>query len=355
MLHAMALSRLQQAMLPVNGWPTMPKSGVPLPGNTARTKVIATSLPSSGRFPMSKGSSSSLVPVKKLVLKRPAGFQPQQRDTANGAVKITTKGAVKITTNTKIMTGSRALMGGLTRVEQQTVQKPEQYRPFEVAFTAWCVINRRSVALPELDATLVDYLDVLLERDYPSGHAEKVVAAVLYYNIGSSRASIPRSVRGLRGCRKARPAVSRLPLVDDIVCGIASCFLLLDSPHGALAVFAGAKLYLRLGELVNAQCEDLGVPQRGFQKGIEKFTLTIAPQSRGKQSKIATYDDTVVVDEPAWLGELLGELQAGRPQGQPLFKLTMENFQGLWKRATQMMSIKAHPYQLRHSGASSDL
>ena len=45
--------------------------------------------------------------------------------------------------------------------------------------------------------------------------------------------------------------------------------------NGALAVVAGAKLYLSPGEMTNALCEDLERPLPGFQKGVEKFTLTI--------------------------------------------------------------------------------
>ena len=59
--------------------------------------------------------------------------------------------------------------------------------------------------------------------------------------------------------------------------------------------------------------------------------MTIAPQDRGVVSKTQTFDDTVVVDEPAWLGELLGKHSRKLQPSSPLFQSTAVEFQKLFQ------------------------
>ena len=122
----------------------------------------------------------------------------------------------------------------------------------------------------------------------------------------------------------------------------------------AIAVFAGTKMYLRPGEMIGAAVLDLGLPIVCTQKGLEFHTLTIAPYDGGRSSKTQTFDDTVVVDEPVWLGPVLEHISRGKPADSPLFQLTMPEFQSQWAQACKLLGIKAHPDQIRHSGASSD-
>ncbi len=54
--------------------------------------------------------------------------------------------------------------------------------------------------------------------------------------------------------------------------------------------------YLRPGEVHAIRVEDLAPPAGGPQQGVQLWTLTVAPQSRGEVSKIGTMDDTVILD-----------------------------------------------------------
>jgi len=250
--------------------------------------------------------------------------------------------------------GTRALHGQLTMAERGTVKFPQQYeKPFAL-LKKWCLANSRSLEPLDADATLADYLDVKLAAKMQTGDAEKVVAAAVYQCPGLERKSLVRANRSLRGFRKLRPPGSRLPLVEDVVCGLVACLVLMDRPLTALAVFTSCQCYLRPGEAVAVQCKDVGLPMLAAQSGLECFTLTIAPSERGVASKVQTFDDTIIVDKPDWLGVILGDLSRTGLPSAPLFQLTMKEYKQDWEEACRMLGVKAHLYQLRHAGASLD-
>ena len=119
-------------------------------------------------------------------------------------------------------------------------------------------------------------------------------------------------------------------------------------------MYAGMCLYLRPGEIVHVQCRDLGIPLKGVQTGLGIHTLTIAPSERGELSKTQTFDDTVIVDQPGWLGALLESLTKTNAPSSPLFRMDAKTLRNRWTRSCKKLNIKAHLYQLRHTGASAD-
>ena len=75
---------------------------------------------------------------------------------------------------------------------------------------------------------------------------------------------------------------------------------------------------------------DLGRPMEGHQKGLELSSVTVAPQELGVPSKTFSYDDTVIIDKPAWLGPILGELAEKRLPADPLLGLLVQDIPG-WR------------------------
>jgi integrase len=123
----------------------------------------------------------------------------------------------------------------------------------------------------------------------------------------------------------------------------------------AIAIYTASKLGLRPLEIVNAEKLDLSCPLPGAKGNLGLHTLTIAPRDGETPSKTQTFDDSIVIDDPPWLGRLLENLsKVGGPKG-PLFRVSPAELQEAWKETTLTMKVKAHPYQLRHTAASHDM
>ena len=261
---------------------------------------------------------------------------------------------IPIVCGTASNVGAIAMTGQLTSVEMSTVKFTAGYQRSFDELTDWCRRARRSLCLESLDTTLVDYLDLLFHLGKESHDGDKVVAAAVFFIPAVVRKDLVRTQRALKGFRKRRPPLSRLPLVEDVVCGICACLVLLGKRSSAVAIYSMCKLYLRPGEAVKIRVADLGRPMGGHQKGLELFSVTVAPQEVGVPSKTFSFDDTVIVDKPAWLGPMLGELAERRPSSEPLFYQSLGVMKKDWIAACRLLGVQAHEYQLRHAGASID-
>ena len=90
---------------------------------------------------------------------------------------------------------------------------------------------------------------------------------------------------------------------------------------------------------------------------LRVWSVVIAPEEDLVCSKTQTFDDTVLLDVPAFLGPMLGELAAGRdPQGF-LFRATAPQMLYSMKTACELLNLAPtlNWYQLRHGGASADV
>mmetsp|Transcript_54501 Transcript_54501/g.177159 ORF Transcript_54501/g.177159 Transcript_54501/m.177159 type:complete len:82 (-) Transcript_54501:515-760(-) len=73
----------------------------------------------------------------------------------------------------------------------------------------------------------------------------------------------------LKGCLKAKPPRSRLPLPDEVVYGLAGILLSLGHKAVALMVILGKEEYMRPMEMVSLSGEDLRAPVGGAQVGLQ--------------------------------------------------------------------------------------
>jgi len=238
-----------------------------------------------------------------------------------------------------------------------TVSAPvlKQYELFKRRFDAWLSDSARSHTLRSAEVNIVDYLDVLLQRNANYGELEKSTAAVIFFTPGAAKHDMPRVRRALNGCLKAKPPRSRLPLPDEVIYGLAGILLSLGHKAVALMVILGKEVYVRPMEMVNLKCEDLRAPVGGAQVGLQYYTVTVAPEDRFERSKTGISDDTIVLDRPDWLGPSLMELKKGRAGLAPLFSLDLASGIKLWDIACHKLWVKAHRYQLLHAGVSSDM
>ena len=255
--------------------------------------------------------------------------------------------------------GSRAARGLVTAAElsSRTERTQEQYDQYVKIFRAWQVSNCR-VNLP-LEMDLLDFVDDAMGTGRPPPSAvEKIVAAVLAATPGSSRRSMPRLTTALSGFKKIHPPLSREPLPMELVAAVIAVSLARGRRSFALFVMTALAGYFRPGELRRMRVADLRGPSGGLQEGLEFWTLTVAPRELAVASKTQTFDDTVVMDKPVWLGPMLGHFIAGRPLPDPLFPLSEDETVDFWKEAlVDLLMVAPLPvlYQLRHAGVTADL
>ena len=95
-------------------------------------------------------------------------------------------------------------------------------------------------------------------------------------------------------------------------------------------------------------------PLPGATGLLQHHALVIAPADQPEPSKTGTYDDTVVIDSPVWIGQLLSRSVAALQPHHLLFGLRPSEFQRIWQISCLELGIVAHPYQIRHTGASND-
>ncbi len=122
----------------------------------------------------------------------------------------------------------------------------------------------------------------------------------------------------------------------------------------ALRVVLCKEAYLRPGEAHLLRNDALSPPAGGPQSGVQHWTVTTAPEHRLEVSKAGISDDSIILDSTPWLGPMLAELGAGRDAEDFLLKRSESRAVKAWDRACAAIRVRAHRYQLRRSGASSD-
>lgn len=125
--------------------------------------------------------------------------------------------------------------------------------------------------------------------------------------------------------------------------------------EAALWVLTAHFGYFRPGEVFGFLKEDLFAPAAGSRSPLAAPILIVAPEERLVKSKAQTFDDSVRMDHPPWLGGLLVTLRASRTNGEALFQIDRADLQKLWRWAFARLGIEGVVlYQLRHGGASGD-
>ena len=91
---------------------------------------------------------------------------------------------------------------------------------------------------------------------------------------------------------------------------------------------------------------------------MEWWSLLLAPEEKGAPSKIGTFDETAILDTPALLGiaPRLRKMKKKAGKGK-LWSFDYVKYNLLFKKVSEVAGVsvlKAHPYALRHGGASHD-
>jgi hypothetical protein len=172
---------------------------------------------------------------------------------------------------------------------------------------------------------------------------------------------MPRIQRALRGFRKLRPLRSRIPCPYGVMAAIVAHLVFLGKRPAALLVLTSFAAYLRPGEARRWLIKDLVRPIASARHRAARgaphafFGLMVAPAEDLLPSKTQTFDDTVVLDRPAFLGPMLAGLAGRRSRDAVMFDVSAADMVRLWLEATALLGLPPMClYQLRHGGASYD-
>jgi len=221
----------------------------------------------------------------------------------------------------------------------------------------------------EVDAALALLLEETFFEGENVGVGEKLFASVLFFRHQCSKeagGAMPSSRRALRGWRKLAPPHSRLPLAYEVIALFVNFLLAVGLREVALVVLLSVELYLRPGEAFTLRAIDL-VPPFRRRVAHEFWALTLHAAESGVASKTSEFDESLRLDLPrqAELGPALDKMLVDRwgqrwrltkaaSGGAPLFTVTAADVTKGLAKAAAKFGLKAHPYQLRHGGASHD-
>lgn len=85
-----------------------------------------------------------------------------------------------------------------------------------------------------------------------------------------------------------------------------------DHIRHSLQVLLAHAAYLSPGEASSLRVRDLVARVEGSNTGLRWWSVVVAPSELGVPSKTLTFDDTIVLDHPTYLGELLRRYASAR-------------------------------------------
>ena len=170
----------------------------------------------------------------------------------------------------------------------------------------------------------------------------------------------PRRLEGvfsaLKGFRRLARGHTRAPLPKQTVFAAIGLALRARDMEMALALALAWDCYLRLpSDLFSLTGAALVPPARGCSQ--QGWCLLLYPEELEGRSKIGGFDEGVPLSlaMSAALDKPLRRLKAARGPAQPLLQMTVTDFRNEFKRLFAALGRpSAHPYQVRHGGASYD-
>ena len=255
---------------------------------------------------------------------------------------------------------ARAL--GLTFLQKEkvgTLSQPVLLREWR-CFLAWARNNGLSQASPEACLEKVPiYLDKLFFEGHGHDRGDKLVCAMRYLFPGSAMRD-PQKMDGtlaaLKGFRRLAHGQTRSPMAKQFLYSMVGLASYRGDQPMAVALCLGWDCYLRLpSDRVDMVGASLVPPTTGAP--LRRWALLLYPEEYQKRSKTGDYDDGVFLTEAMSkaLDAPLRRLRQARRADQKVWHFQAVQFRALFKELSRMLgSADAHPYQVRHGGASCD-
>ena len=255
-----------------------------------------------------------------------------------------------------------AKSGAKTFLEANTVRTgtAASYDQHSKSFWEWLQTSGPDQELDrdELDSRLMEYFEHLYFEGHTHSAGQKVLAALEYEDRRIKKGNIMDPVRArdaLRGFRRLAPGLSRAPLPYVALCALIGAVIYLGFPLTALAWLVQFHCYLRPSELLALRGDSWVRPTLG--SGVHHWALILHPQEGGNPSKTAEWDESLILDWPVF-SRLTSILDRIRKRPADLaFGLKYVTYLDLFRRASEIsgvVKLQAHPYAIRHGGASHD-
>ena len=178
----------------------------------------------------------------------------------------------------------------------------------------------------------------------------------------------PRSQRVMRGFAKKTISDSKLPLPESVIFAMIDCLLDMFGWRVAVAAWLQYDTYVRTVTLLRVRFCDFTGPQpdAGVLYSM-RWSLVIAPQSRGQPTKSGQFNESLTIAERAsaelpqhWLARTVSRVLAhatrNGKQNALLCDFTHTEYASMLERARVQLKLPfvVTPHQFRHSGPSND-
>jgi hypothetical protein len=255
---------------------------------------------------------------------------------------------------------------GVSYLEQQAIGDgtKRNYLKALAQFDLFCGENNLKVETPALlDAALVEFMNSAYLEGHQAFVGNTLLAAVCWRRPAWGRpkdAVLPRCKQALHGWRRLSPAASRLPLVWEMIAGMAMMLIGSNRWELGAALLIGTVFYLRPNELLGLRVRSLVAPLPEAGPAHCRWTLLLHEyvDEESLPSKTKEFDETLSLDLPRYqfLGGVFERLLHGRRPNAPLFDFSMKELAEAMRETGKRLGVSypVLPYQLRHTGASTD-
>lgn len=180
-----------------------------------------------------------------------------------------------------------------------------------------------------------------------------------YSRVGGGR--MAKSRQALKGWRKILPPGGRLPLPYPVVCLMAEALFSAGDTDVGLVMLVATEAYCRPSEPLRLRKRDVVPGQPGLGAGLRAVSLLLHPYEMLVPAKNQEFDQAIQLDlarQRPLAEALLRRASVGSPD-DPLFSVLPHELLGKMRSVEASLALQAlgpaHPYRLRHTGASHDL
>lgn len=196
-------------------------------------------------------------------------------------------------------------------------------------FLSSCRAHQLPVAREaDMDASLVQYLDMLYDAGEDLAVGNYVKASVLFHRPElKKKNSLNRAQQALKGWRVLNPPRSRMPIPFEVVALLAMKAASESKWEIGLCLLMSFMLYLRPGEFEKIRVCDIVRPVKRGGPLYKQWSIVLHPYEEGIPSKTAQWDEAVSIDleYQQFLGPALDKhlKLRGRPPLDKAFSVTM--------------------------------